>query len=59
MLELRENDRADVLRKRLVEYQEKTSHAARYYDNRSLLHRMNGDRSVDAVFKEIGEAMAT
>jgi adenylate kinase len=59
VLELREDDRADVLRKRLAEYQEKTSPVAKYYDKRSLLRPVNGDRSVDVVFGEIGEAIAT
>jgi adenylate kinase len=59
LLELREDDRTDVLRQRLAEYVEKTSPVAEYYDKRSLLRPINGDHSADVVFKEIGEAIAT
>jgi adenylate kinase family enzyme len=59
VLELREDDRADVLRQRLTEYAEKTSPVARYYDKRSLLRLINGDRSAEVVFGEISEAIAT
>ena len=59
VLELREDDRADVLRQRLAEYLEKTSPVAKYYDKRSLLRPINGDRSAEVVFREIGEAIAT
>ena len=57
-LELREDDRADILRQRLAEYLEKTPPVAKYYDKRSLLRPINGDRSAEVVFGEIGEAIA-
>jgi adenylate kinase len=50
---VRDDDKPDVIRKRLATYHEKTEPLVDYYDSRSVLRRIAGEESPDAVEAEI------
>jgi adenylate kinase len=49
----REDDQEPVIRRRLVLYREKTEPLIAHYEQRGLLHRIDGDRPIDAVTRSI------
>ena len=55
----RDDDKPDVVRKRLVEYHEKTSPLIDYYDSKGLMRRIDGTRSPAEVHDRIRAVIAT
>ncbi|TMK42315.1 MAG: adenylate kinase [Actinobacteria bacterium] len=55
----REDDREDVVRKRLREYHDKTARLASYYEERGLLRRFDGCRPPAEVNDHIRATLAT
>ena len=58
-LVVRDDDKPEVIRKRLQTYHEKTELLVEYYDHRSLLRRIDGETSPDEVSEEIRRTLAT
>ena len=56
---VRDDDKPDVIRHRLEQYHEKTAPLVAYYDEQSLLRRIGGAESPDAVADEIRRTLAT
>jgi adenylate kinase len=56
---VRDDDKPEVIRKRLETYHEKTEPLVAYYDDRSLLRRIDGERPPEEVSEEIRRTMAT
>jgi adenylate kinase len=56
---VRDDDKPEVIRKRLATYHEKTEPLVAYYDDRSLLRRIDGERPADEVCEEIRRTLAT
>ena len=55
----RDDDKPDVIRKRLEVYHEQTEPLVDYYDSRGLLRRFDGSRSQSEVHDHIRAALAT
>jgi adenylate kinase len=51
----RNDDDESVLRTRLQEFHAKTEPLAAFYDKMSILHRIDGNRDREAVFKDISQ----
>lgn len=49
----REDDKESAVAQRLAEYDRRTAPLIEYYNGRSRLHRIDGNRSVDVVFGEL------
>jgi adenylate kinase len=58
-LEVRDDDRPEVIRNRLSQYQEKTEPLIDYYESRGLLKRVDGDRPPEEVTDRIRALVAT
>jgi adenylate kinase len=58
-LEVRDDDKPEVIRHRLETYHEKTEPLIEYYDHQSLLRRIDGSAPPDAVADELQRALAT
>jgi adenylate kinase len=56
---VRDDDKPEVIRKRLETYHEKTEPLVSYYDSRSVLRRIKGEAKPDAVAEQIGRTLAT
>ncbi len=56
---VRDDDKPDVIRRRLHTYHEKTEPLVDYYDHRSVLRRIGGETTPDAVAEEIRRTLAT
>ena len=56
---VRDDDQPDVIRKRLATYHEKTEPLVTYYDVRSVLRRVGGERDPDTVTEELRRTLAT
>jgi len=56
---VRDDDKPDVIRHRLEQYEEKTAPLVDYYDGQSLLRRIEGAAAPDAVADEIRRTLAT
>jgi adenylate kinase len=56
---VRDDDKPDVIRKRLETYHEKTEPLVDYYDQRSVLRRIAGEAPPDEVGEEIRRTLAT
>ena len=56
---VRDDDKPEVIRHRLETYHEKTEPLIELYDRRSLLRRIDGGASPDAVAGELRRALAT
>jgi adenylate kinase len=56
---VRDDDKPDVIRKRLETYHEKTEPLVDYYDQRSVLRRITGEAPPDEVGEEIRRTLAT
>ena len=55
----RDDDRPEVIRKRLDTYHEKTEPLIDYYDERGLLRRFDGTRDATEVHDHIRATLAT
>ncbi|MFN8160042.1 MAG: adenylate kinase [Solirubrobacterales bacterium] len=58
-LVVRDDDRPEVIARRLETYREKTEPLISYYDAKGLLHRVDGARDADQVEEEIRGLLAT
>ena len=58
-LEIRNDDKPEVIRHRLGQYHEKTEPLVAYYDERGLLKRVDGDRDPEEVTDRIRALIAT
>ncbi len=58
-LVVRDDDKPEVIRKRLETYHEKTEPLVDYYDHRSVLRRIAGEAEPGAVAEEIRRTLAT
>ncbi|MBA3866013.1 MAG: adenylate kinase [Solirubrobacterales bacterium] len=56
---VRDDDKPEVIRKRLDTYHDKTEPLIDYYDQRSVLRRIQGDAPPDEVAEEIRRTLAT
>ncbi len=58
-LYIRDDDKPEVIKHRLVQYKEKTSPLVEWYDERGLLEKVDADKPPDNVSEEIRALMAT
>jgi adenylate kinase len=58
-LEIRDDDKPEVIRKRLDTYHEKTEPVVSYYEDRGILRRVDGSREPDDVNDRIRAMLAT
>jgi adenylate kinase len=56
---VRDDDKPEVIRKRLETYHEKTEPLVSYYDNRSVLRRIEGEAKPEEVAEQISRTLAT
>jgi adenylate kinase len=56
---VRDDDKPEVIRKRLATYHEKTEPLVTYYDDRGVLRRIDGERDPDEVTEELRRTLAT
>jgi adenylate kinase len=56
---VRDDDKPEVIRKRLETYHEKTEPLVSYYDNRSVLRRIAGEAAPEDVAEQIRRTLAT
>jgi adenylate kinase len=56
---VRDDDKPEVIRKRLATYHEKTEPLVAYYDDRGVLRRIDGERDPDVVTEELRRTLAT
>jgi len=56
---VRDDDKPEVIRKRLETYHEKTEPLVSYYDSRSVLRRIEGEAKPDVVAEQIRRTLAT
>ena len=56
---VRDDDKPEVIRKRLATYHEKTEPLVDYYDSRSVLRRIDGEQSPEEVEAEIRRTLST
>jgi adenylate kinase len=58
-LVVRDDDKPDVIRNRLERYHAETEPLVAYYDERGLLHRIDGSGAPDEVYESIRATLAT
>jgi adenylate kinase len=58
-LVVRDDDKPEVIRKRLETYHEKTEPLVSYYDTRSVLRRIGGEAPPDEVAEKVRRTLAT
>ena len=58
-LEIRDDDKPEVIRKRLDTYHDKTEPVVSYYEERGILRRVDGSREPDDVSDRIRAMLAT
>jgi adenylate kinase len=56
---VRDDDKPEVIRKRLETYHEKTEPLVSYYDTRSVLRRISGEAAPEEVAEQIRRTLAT
>jgi adenylate kinase len=56
---VRDDDKPEVIRKRLATYHEKTEPLVTYYDDRGVLRRVEGEHPPDEVTEELRRTLAT
>jgi adenylate kinase len=56
---VRDDDKPEVIRKRLETYHEKTEPLVSYYDSRSVLRRIQGEAAPDEVAEQVRRTLAT
>ena len=57
-LVIRDDDKPEVIRKRLATYHEKTEPLVTYYEGEGVLRRVDGERSPDEVTAELRDILA-
>lgn len=58
-LHIRDDDKPEVVKHRLTQYKEKTEPLVEWFDERSLLERVDGSAAPDDVYEDIRALMAT
>jgi adenylate kinase len=58
-VQIRDDDKPDVIRNRLAQYESKTKPLIAYYEERGLLMRVDGDQEPDEVSDQIRKLLAT
>jgi adenylate kinase len=58
-LMIRDDDKPDVIRNRLAQYESKTKPLVKYYEDEGLLMRVDGDQEPDRVSDQIRKLLAT
>jgi adenylate kinase len=58
-LEVRDDDKPDVIKNRLEQYRSKTEPLIAWYDDHGLLERVSGEKSPDEVEEDIRALLAT
>jgi adenylate kinase len=58
-LEIRDDDKPDVIKNRLAQYREKTAPLVEWYEDRGLLERIDGSAAPDDVYEDVRGLMAT
>ena len=58
-LHIRDDDKPEVVKHRLKQYKEKTEPLVEWFDERSLLERVDGSAAPDDVYEDIRALMAT
>jgi adenylate kinase len=56
---VRDDDKPEVVQRRLAQYREKTAPLIDYYEQRGKLHRVDGSRSADEVHDQIRALIAS
>jgi adenylate kinase len=56
---VRDDDKPEVIRKRLQTYHEKTEPLVSYYDSRSVLRQIEGEAAPEAVAEQVRRTLAT
>jgi adenylate kinase len=56
---VRDDDKPEVIRKRLETYHEKTEPLVSYYDSRSVLRRIEGEAAPEEVAEQVRRTLAT
>jgi len=56
---VRDDDKPEVIRKRLETYHEKTEPLVSYYDSRSVLRRIDGEEAPEEVAEQVRRTLAT
>jgi adenylate kinase len=56
---VRDDDKPDVIRRRLQTYHEKTEPLVSYYDSRSVLRRIEGEATPEEVAEQVRRTLAT
>ncbi len=56
---VRDDDKPEVIRKRLATYHDKTEPLVSYYDSRSVLRRIEGEAAPEEVAEQIRRTLAT
>ena len=56
---IRDDDKPEVIRKRLANYHEKTEPLVSYYDDRGVLRRIAGEAAPDEVAEQVRRTLAT
>jgi adenylate kinase len=56
---VRDDDKPEVIRKRLHTYHEKTEPLVSYYDNRSVLRRIEGEAAPEEVAEQVRRTLTT
>ena len=58
-LTVRDDDKPEVIENRLVQYRDKTEPLVAWYDERSLLERVDGAKAPDEVYEDVRALLAT
>ena len=58
-LTIRDDDKPDVIKNRLVQYRDKTEPLVAFYGDRGALERVNGEKAPDEVYEDIRALLAT
>jgi adenylate kinase len=58
-LSIRDDDKPDVIKNRLVQYREKTEPLVSFYEDRGVLERVDGAKTPDEVYEDVRAVLAT
>lgn len=53
----RDDDTEETVKKRLDVYREQTLPSVKFYEDKGILHRVNGEKDINVVFKQIKEVV--
>ena len=57
LLYQRDDDKEETVKNRLTVYEAQTASLIQYYEDKGLLHTVNGDQPINAVSAEVGNAL--